>query len=164
MNDYHRQLLLSAPPTVVYRALTTPQGLHDWWTQTCEIATTVGARSTFRFNQTRKVMQIESLVPDREVRWHCVEAHIDASWLAHKDEWVGTHIVFKLSPQDSGQTRLDFAHIGLTPAFACFDVCRDGWDQYLASLQSLVETGQGRPFAAPAPRQAVALESTGARS
>jgi uncharacterized protein YndB with AHSA1/START domain len=162
MNHYHRQLFLDAPPAAVYQALATPQGLRDWWTQTCDIATTVGGQSTFHFNQTRKVMQIETLAPAREVRWLCVQAHIDASRLQHKDEWVGTHIVFKLSPQDGGSTRLDFEHIGLNPALECFDICRDGWNQFLGSLQSLVETGQGKPFVAAEPRSASAAETMGA--
>ena len=151
MNHYRRQLLLSASPATVYQALTTQQGLRGWWTKTCEVSSTVGGRSTFRFNRTCKVMQIESLVPDREVRWHCVQAHIDAPWLQHKDEWVGTHIVFKLSPQDGGGTRLDFEHVGLSPAIQCFDVCRDGWNLFLASLQGLVDTGQGHPFVTTEP-------------
>ena len=79
MNRYRRQLLLSASPATVYQALTTQQGLRGWWTQTCEVSSTVGGRATFRFNRTCKVMQIEGLVPDREVRWHCVQAHIDAA-------------------------------------------------------------------------------------
>jgi uncharacterized protein YndB with AHSA1/START domain len=164
MNHYHRQLLLGAPPAAVYQALTTPQGLRGWWTQTCDIATTVGGQSTFHFNQTRKVMQIERLQPDSEVRWLCVQAHIDASRLQHKDEWVGTHIVFKLSPQDGGSTRLDFEHIGLNPALECFDICRDGWDQFLGSLQSLVETGRGKPFLAAELRNASQVETAGAAS
>ena len=149
MNHYQRQLLLSASPAAVYRALTTQQGLCGWWTETCEVSNAIGGRATFRFNQNYKVMQIESLAPDREVRWHCVEAHIDMPGLQRKDEWVGTRIIFKLSPQDDGRTRLDFEHVGLTPAIQCFDVCRDGWNLFLGSLQSLVETGQGKPYLAP---------------
>lgn len=152
MNHYRRQLLLSASPSTVYRALATQQGLRSWWTQTCEVSSAVGGEANFRFNQTYKVMQIESLVPVREVCWQVVEAFIDAPSLRHRDEWVGTRIVFQLTPQEGGnKTRLDFEHIGLTPAFECFDVCNAGWNQFLGSLQSLVETGQGQPFVAAEP-------------
>lgn len=151
MNHDHRQLLLSASPAAVYQALTTQQGLRHWWTQACEVANTVGGQATFRFDQTYKVMRIETLVPEREVRWRCVEAHIDAPALRHQDEWVGTQIIFRLSPQDGGKTRLDFEHVGLTPALQCFTICRDGWNQFLASLQSYVDSGHGAPFVAPEP-------------
>ena len=146
--SYRRQLLLSASPATVYHAVATQQGLRGWWTETCDIAAAVGGYSLFRFNGTRKVMQIERLVPEREVRWHCVQAYIDVDGLQQRDEWVGTHIIFKLSPQPGGKTRLDFEHVGLTPAFECFDVCNDGWNHYLASLQTLVETGEGNPWVA----------------
>ena len=151
MNHFHRQLLLSASPAAVYQALTTQRGLRRWWTESCEASTAVGGKSTFRFGPHHKVMRIEALVPDREVRWHCVEAHIELPNLQRKDEWVGTQIVFKLSSEEGGKTRLDFEHIGLTPAFECFDICRSGWAQYLGSLQSLVETGQGDPFRSTEP-------------
>jgi uncharacterized protein YndB with AHSA1/START domain len=51
----------------------------------------------------------------------------------------------------NGKTRLDLEHVGLTPAIECFDICRDGWNQYLGNLQSLVETGRGHPFAISEP-------------
>lgn len=147
MNHYRRQFLLSATPAAVYHALATQQGLRSWWTETCDAATTtVGGKITFRFGPHHKVMQIENLAPGRELRWLCVEAYLDLPQLQRKNEWVGTQIVFKLTPEEGGKTRLDFEHIGLTPEFECFDICRGGWDQYLGSLQSLVETGQGAPF------------------
>lgn len=145
MKHYQRQILLAATPAAVYQALSTPEGLRNWWTQTCDIATAVGGQSTFRFGEHYKVMQVKSLVPGREVRWHCVEALINVDAFTRKDEWVGTDIVFKLTPQSGGKTLLDFEHVGLTPDFECFGVCERGWDLYLGSLQSLVETGQGTP-------------------
>lgn len=144
-NHYQRQTVLQASPDAVYQALATPQGLQGWWTSTCDIATAVGGRSTFRFGDTWKVMEIEHLAPD-EVRWHCAQANMEAPGIADKQEWVGTRIVFRLSPQGEGATRLAFEHIGLTPALACYGICNDGWNQFLASLQRLVETGQGAPF------------------
>jgi hypothetical protein len=88
-------------------------------------------------------------VPGREVRWHCTGAHIAAAKIAVKDEWVGTDLVFRLAPDavdNEGRTRLDFEHIGLVPAFECYDFCSDGWRYFLGSLQQLVETGRGTPY------------------
>jgi uncharacterized protein YndB with AHSA1/START domain len=146
MNHYRRQLALAASADAVYQALSTQKGLRSWWTQTCDVASTVGGKATFRFGEHHKVMQITRLVAALEVRWHCVEALINVDAFKRKDEWVGTDIVFKLIPQSAGTTLLDFEHVGLTPDFECFGVCQSGWDLYLGSLQSLVETGQGAPF------------------
>ena len=146
MNHYCRQMLLAASPAAVYQALATQHGLRSWWTQTCDVDTTVGGKATFRFGEHYKRMQITSLVPGLEVRWHCVEALINVDAFKRKDEWVGTDIAFRLTPQADGKTLLDFEHVGLTPAFECFAVCEAGWTQYLGSLQSLLENGQGTPF------------------
>lgn len=86
------------------------------------------------------------LVTGREVRWHCTGTHIAAAKIAVKDEWVGTDLIFRLAPDavdNEGRTRLDFEHIGLVPAFECYDLCSNGWQYFLGSLQQLVETGRG---------------------
>ena len=151
MSHYQRQLILSAPPATVYQALATQQGLRSWWTQTCDASDAAGGFASFRFDQSFKVMQIEALVPEREVRWRCVDAYIDAQTLQHKDEWAGTHMVFTLSPHEGGKTRLNFEHHGLTPSLQCFDICNKGWNQFLDSLQSLIDTGKGAPFVPSTP-------------
>lgn len=148
MDHYQNQLTLAASPSAVYKALTTQEGLRGWWTQTCEVAGAVGGEHTFRFNQTFKVMKIDALLPDSEVSWLCTGANLEAPGVQSKNEWLGTRIVFRLSPAEGGKTLLDFEHIGLTPALQCFDICQSGWNLFLGSLQKFVETGQGAPFIA----------------
>ncbi|MFC5498937.1 SRPBCC domain-containing protein [Caenimonas terrae] len=145
MDHFRRQLVLSAPAADVYQALATQQGLQGWWTQSCEADGHAGGRATFRFGQTRKVMRIDRLEPGREVRWHCIESHIAIAGVP-PDEWRDTQIVFRLTPRGAAQTVLDFEHIGLTPALACWGACNKGWDHFLGSLRSLVESGEGAPY------------------
>ena len=130
----------------MYAALTTHTGLNGWWTHDCEVATKVGGMLHFRFGSTHKEMRIERLEPGREVRWLCTAAHIAAGQLSRKDEWVGTQLVFKLMPEAEGRTRLDFEHVGLVPAFECYDMCSRGWRYFLGSLQQFAETGHGTPY------------------
>jgi hypothetical protein len=59
---------------------------------------------------------------------------------------VGTTIIFEVTPAESGGTRIDFRHHGLTSQLECFDTCRQGWEQNLPSLVSYVDTGKGRPL------------------
>lgn len=146
MNHYQQSLVIEANPAAVYAALTTPEGLRGWWTKECEGATEVGGTIHFRFGRTHKDMRIERLEPGREVRWLCTVAHIAAGKLTRKDEWVGTQIVFRLTPQGDGRTRLDFEHIGLVPAFECYGLCSDGWRHFLGSLRQFAETGRGLPY------------------
>ena len=145
MSHYQRSLTLEANPAAVYAALTTPEGLRGWWTQDCDVATEVGGTIHFRFGRTHKDMRIERLEPGREVRWLCTGAHIAAAQLTHDDEWVGTQLAFRLTPEGEWGTRLDFEHRGLVPALECYGLCTDGWRHYLGSLQQFVETGRGTP-------------------
>jgi len=146
MNHYKQSFIIKANPAMVYAALTTPRGLRGWWTQDCDITAEVGGTIHFRFGRTHKEMRIERLEPNREVRWLCTGAHIDVNHLTHKDEWVSTQIVFRLTPDGNGHTRLVFEHLGLVPAFECYDLCSDGWRYFLNSLQQFVETGHGTPY------------------
>lgn len=146
MSNYQQSFTVQATPTKVYSALTTTEGLRGWWTHEYQGETKVGGTIRFRFGTTHKEMRIEKLDPNHEVRWLCTVAHINHPSLTHKDEWVGTQIVFRLTPEDNNQTRVDFEHIGLTPEFECYDLCDNGWRYFINSLQQFVETGKGTPY------------------
>jgi uncharacterized protein YndB with AHSA1/START domain len=144
MNHYRQSLVIEANPDAVYAALTSPEGLRSWWSQDCDVSTAVGGTIHFRFGRNHKDMRIERLEQNREVRWLCTGAYMAAAHLTRRDEWVGTHIVFRLT--GDRRTRLDFEHLGLVPAFECYGLCSDGWRYFIASLQQFVETGRGTPF------------------
>ncbi|MES2106479.1 MAG: SRPBCC domain-containing protein [Pseudomonadota bacterium] len=148
MKNYQHSLTITATPAAVYAALTTTKGLRGWWTPDCEGTMEVGGTIHFRFGTTHKDMRIERLEPGREVRWECTRAHIAADSIAHKDEWVGTQPVFRMSDVGQGRTRLDFEHIGLVPSLECYGLCYKGWEQFMGSLQQYLETGAGTPFGA----------------
>jgi len=146
MNHYQQTLVINAEPATVYAAVATTTGLRGWWTPDCSADAHAGGTARFRFGNTRKEMSIERLDINREVRWFCTHAHIASETLARKDEWVGTEIVFRLTPTVNGKTRLDFEHIGLVPALECYDRCNKGWNYFLASLHRYAETGRGTPW------------------
>lgn len=143
---FRMELPIKAPASTIYAALTGERGLRGWWTMTCDIGTGVGAQCTFRFGTTWKVMRIEALRPDAEVRWRCIEAHLQCAGLTREDEWEGTAISFTLEPQSPTSTLLRFAHLGLVPELECHGICTDGWRQFLGSLTRFVETGTGSPY------------------
>lgn len=145
-SDFRQSLVIDAEPAAVYAALTTPEGLRAWWTQDCDVATQVGGHIELRFGETRKQFLVEALVPGETVRWLCTQAHLALPGLQRRDEWVGTRMVFQLTPRDGGRTQLDFEHIGLRPEVECFTICEGGWNHFLASLQAYASTGAGTPF------------------
>jgi len=146
MNHYQQTLVIDADPSAVYAAIATENGLRAWWTPTCTADAHAGGTAHFEFGRTRKDMSIEELDPNRGVRWFCTRAYLASDAIREKSEWAGTEIVFRLTPTVDGKTRLDFEHVGLVPALECYDLCRNGWNHFLASLRQLVETGRGTPW------------------
>ena len=147
MKPYECKITINAPPAKVYAALTTPEGLRGWWTTDCEVGDGPGSQSTFRFGKTTSVVRIEKLVPQQEVRWHCVEYFLDFSMVSKTDEWVGTSMVFNLTAASAEGTDLHFVHDGLTPDLECYALCEGGWDHFLkTSLKKFLETGKGEPY------------------
>jgi uncharacterized protein YndB with AHSA1/START domain len=146
MKNYQSDILLSAPASSVYKALTTQSGIRGWWTASCDAGTAVGEQIAIRFGQTFKVMRIESLRPETEVRWRVTDAQLVVPGLKHTKEWIGTTIVFKIIIQSPSITRLQLEHIGLTPKVECYNLCSQGWSQFPGSLRSYVETGTGAPY------------------
>jgi uncharacterized protein YndB with AHSA1/START domain len=89
-----------------------------------------------------KIKLVES-VPNKRVVWLVLENEFN--FTKDKSEWKGDTIVFGITEKD-GKTQLEFTHIGLVPAYECFNVCQDAWSSYIqGSLKSLITTGKGKP-------------------
>jgi len=146
MNHYQKSLDIAADAATVYAALTTAEGLRGWWSRDSDVDTQVGGELQFRFGRNRKVLRIDRLEPASEVRWSCTDCYMAAAHLNRRDEWIGTQIVFRLFATGEKRTRLEFEHIGLVPTLECYDLCQDGWDYFLPSLQAFAQTGRGTPF------------------
>ncbi|WP_240348327.1 SRPBCC domain-containing protein [Longitalea arenae] len=72
--------------------------------------------------------KLVELVPDKKVVWLVTEANL--SFVDKTDEWKGTRISFEIS-EESGKTKIVFKHIGLVPAFECYESCAPAWTQYM---------------------------------
>jgi steroid delta-isomerase-like uncharacterized protein len=70
---------------------------------------------------------------------------------------VGTTVGFDLTASGNG-TELRFQHHGLTAQLECFEDCRAGWNQYLASLVDYVDNGGGKAFGSATDQRAARFE------
>ncbi|MFZ0791656.1 MAG: SRPBCC domain-containing protein [Chromatiaceae bacterium] len=141
MFDIIHRIGIKSPATQVYKALTTLEGLAQWWTEEVQGEVKIGGKIEFSFRSKtgdllgKMVMEVQELNDQKNVRWFCVEG---------PTEWVGTYITFQLSKQDN-QTIILFGHRNWREAVEFMAHCSMKWATFLISLREYVETGKGKP-------------------
>ena len=131
---------IHASPERVYQALTTADGIRNWWTRDADLDTAVGGLGEFRF-QGGKVhanVRIDALDAPTRVAWTALSGG------GKFDEWAGTTILFELRAAGD-YTILNLAHRGFAQVDEGFTLVTRGWGHYMQSLQKYLETGQGTP-------------------
>jgi uncharacterized protein YndB with AHSA1/START domain len=132
-DGYVRQVRCRAPRERVFDAISTLRGVRSWWTPVVTGSPSPGDALTF---DEAIVMRIEETTFPARVRWTCLK-HTSAP------AWTDTGVSFELCETGPEECVLTFRHVGIDAA----DVAA-GWDRFLTSLASLVETGAGEPYRA----------------
>jgi uncharacterized protein YndB with AHSA1/START domain len=130
-------------PEQVFAAFTDPRA---WWSENIRGGTSAaGDEFDYAYQDVHRCrIRLTEVVPGRSVVWHVLENHFD--FVADEGEWVGTEMRFEAAPREDGGTDVRFSHVGLVPAYECYDVCTDAWGFYIrTSLRNLITTGQGEP-------------------
>ncbi|HYG49506.1 MAG TPA: SRPBCC domain-containing protein [Flavobacteriales bacterium] len=122
----------------VYKAISTHDGLKNWWTVQTSGNAEKGGTIQFRFgNYGGPDMKITDLKLNESVSWTCAASN---NW-----EWEGTIITFKLDDNE-GKTRVRFSHDGWKENSEMYAICTFGWGRYMESLRQLCQTGKGEAF------------------
>jgi hypothetical protein len=142
MQDFKTIITVNASPQHSFESI---NDVTKWWTENLEGSThKQGDEFTVQFGDIHYSKQrIAELIPGKKVAWMVIDSNL--SFVANKQEWTNTMIVFDISIHES-KTQIHFTHDGLIPAHECFDACSNAWSQYIQqSLLSLVNTGEGQP-------------------
>ncbi len=141
MADIIHRIGIRSSASNVYKALSTIEGLANWWTDEVEGEERIGGKIEFTFRSEtgeeigKMVMEVQELNPQKDVRWRCIDGPA---------EWIGTDITFQLSQQDA-QTIIIFGHRNWREAVEFTAHCSMKWAVFLLSLREYVETGKGKP-------------------
>lgn len=137
MPDILHKVAIKAPPSAVYRALTTLEGLAGWWTTDTQGDCNVGGTIRFRFGDRGRIeMKVIELVPNRRALWQVAGG---------PEAWSGTKVSFDLS-QDGDYTVILFKHAGWKAPSEFMHGCTTKWAMFLMSMKSSVETGKGAAY------------------
>ena len=136
MTDILHRIEIATSPQQLYSALTSQEGLSNWWTK-AEL-NQAKEQLTFLFGpegEHQVKMQITALIPDKSVSWKCIAG-----------PWADTEeFSFVIEPGDLGSVLL-FANKGWKETSEFFMHCNSKWGFFLGtSLKQYLETGTGKP-------------------
>ena len=143
--DYTARVAFKASRENVFDALTTLAGLRGWWTKTLHGSAEKQGDLQLAFPRADQHIDLRVAVSDKPSRvvWSCKDHSLFR-------DWAGTEIIFEISERDAPKSAsaclLQFRHRGLTAKLPCYGDCSSGWDHFLTSLVSYVETGKGTPY------------------
>jgi hypothetical protein len=147
--DFTTTLVVDQTPKEVFQAVNNVRG---WWSEEIE-GSSEKLNDVFNYHYEdlhRCQMKLIEVVPDKKVVWLVVENYF--SFTEDEKEWKDTKVVFEIS-EVNNKTQLRLTHFGLVPEYECYDICKDGWTNYIhKSLFKLITTGKGFPNATGKPQ------------
>lgn len=138
MPDITHELTINAPPERVFQAISTPEGLNQWWTKESSGTPVSGAEYKLFFGPEYdwRARATRCIPPS------CFELQITQ---AHPD-WQGTRVGFGLRPEGSDSTRLIFSHSGWPEANEHWRVSCYCWAMYLRVMRRYLEHAEQVPY------------------
>ena len=140
--DYTASFTVDQTPEEVFNGINNVRG---WWSGEITGDTNkLGAEFTYCVQDVHRSKQkITEFVPDKRVVRRVLDA--DLSFTKDKGEWKGTEIVFEIAERGD-KTELSFTHVGLVPAYECYNNCSNAWGLLVkGNLRRLTETGEAQP-------------------
>ena len=135
MPEIRHNIIIKTTSERVYEAITTQEGLANWWAKQTIAKPVIGFVNIFTFGTFRNEMKVTMLNPNKKVEWHCINSI---------EEWIDTDISFDLEEKD-GRTILRFVHSGWRGVTDTFAGCNYDWGRFMTSLKLFCETGTGTP-------------------
>ena len=122
----------------VYKAVSTAEGIRNWWTRDTVFDPKIGGAGVFGFYGHRMVINVKvaELVPQGHMAWDVLSSTGGG--------FDGTTISLDLT-SDQGLTTLLFAHRGFKTGGNNIASATTRWGFYILSLKRYLETGKGTP-------------------
>jgi len=122
-SNYTTKFQVDQSPKEVFDAINNVLG---WWSGKIEGNTDeLGAEFTYTVTSMHYSKQkITEFTPDKKIVWHVLESNINFV----------------------NNTEVQFTHIGLVPAYECYNGCSNAWSELInGNLRKLITTGKDQP-------------------
>lgn len=128
---------IKAPVAVVYKALTSEEGLGEVWTKKLKVKPEIGFINEFDFDEEDLTkMEIITLEENSKIVWKCI---------ASDKEWIGTGISFELTEKNN-ITTITLKHFDWRERTDFYRWCSYNWAMFLFSLKKYCENNKGLPY------------------
>jgi uncharacterized protein YndB with AHSA1/START domain len=137
MADIFHDFLVKAPATKVFDAISTPNGLDQWWTKRSAGEPKEGAEYELWFGpQYDWRAKVTKCVKDSTFELQMARADVD---------WMGTRVGFHLQDKNAN-TSVYFYHIGWPSQNEHWRISCYCWAMYLRIMRRYVEHGEFVPY------------------
>ena len=128
---------INASREKVFEAISTINGLSNWWTTKTSGSDAVDGVINFHFGESEgPQMKVIEIIPNEKISWLCVASPFG---------WDGHIFTFALDEND-GKTRVRFSHNGWAENGDFYAGCSFSWGRYMESLRQYCQTGKGEAF------------------
>ncbi len=142
--DFKYELTVEANSNSIYTGLT--KKIKLWWSEKTEgTADKVNDEFVVHFGRTFKKIKVIELIPDKMVKWQVMESYFDINEFNNRSEWNGTTIEWEIAA-NADSTNIILTHHGLNKSLECYEVCENGWINFMDSFHDFLTTGMGTPF------------------
>jgi uncharacterized protein YndB with AHSA1/START domain len=137
MADIFHDFVIKSPAGPVFRAVSTPAGLDQWWTKRSSGRPEVGVHYELWFGPEYDWRAVVSRsAADKEFELKIVSAH---------EDWMGTRLGFTLEGS-GGVTQVRFHHLGWPKLNDHYRISCYCWAMYLRILKRYIEHGETVPY------------------
>jgi uncharacterized protein YndB with AHSA1/START domain len=137
MPDILHDFPVAAPSAQVFAAISTPDGLDQWWTKTAAGTPKLGATYALFFGPPYDWRaKVSKCAPNAEFELEMVRAD---------EDWMHTRIGFALE-EKAGVTQVGFHHRGWPSESEHYRISSFCWAMYLRVLKRHLEHGESVPY------------------
>ena len=137
MPDIYHDFPINSSLQKVFAAVSTAEGLNNWWTKTCDGTPAEGEEYKLGFGaeyEWRAV--VTTCIPESEFELRLIKADSD---------WQNSRLSFSLT-QQNGTTNVKFQHLDWPEANEHYRISCFCWAMYLRLLKRYVEAGETVPY------------------
>ena len=138
MPDIFHRFPINALVEKVFNAVSTTDGLDNWWTKSSKGIPHVGETYELFFSpEYIWTAVISKCIPNKEFEFTMQESD---------DDWMNTKVGFKLTSKNNNITEVEFYHTCWPESNQHYKISNYCWAMYLRILKRYIEFGEKIPY------------------